>query len=247
MAAYKEGTANLTCGKEQVTGVDTEWNTYVTAGQLFKLNDDSTFYEIAGVQSATRLTLTSKYFNTSYRTRVASEHIATTNVATRVYSGTLLYTPILQNTLSINASYEVYTDDGAGNLVGSPTGSGTVNYDTGAWSITMNATHNASVNMLASYYYGNTLNNMSYQIITDYTPHYSFPEMSTNDFTFQNIYTKAIRMIDTKLYNASINALTASQDIEVSASNYGLILKSPNGTRWRVTVSNTGTLMTASL
>jgi len=221
MASYKEGTANLTCGKSRVTGVDTEWDTYVSAGHLFKLNDDPTFYEIAGVESATALILTSNYFNTAYRTRVASEHIATTNVATKVYSGTILYTPILHNSLSINASYEVYSDDGAGNLVGSPTGSGSIDYDTGAWSIVMNATHSASINMLASYYWGNDLNSVSYQIITDYTPNYSFPEMSSNDFNFQHIYTKAIRMVDSELYNASVNtikAVSASIDSVTTAS-----------------------------
>jgi len=247
MAAYKEGTATLTCGKSRVTGYDTEWNTYVSAGNLFKLNDDPTFYEIAGVESATALTLTSNYFNTIYRTREASEHLATTNSATRVYTGTILYTPILHNSLSINASYETYTDDGAGNLVGSPTGSGSIDYDTGAWTITMNATYAASLNVLASYYWGNTLNGMSYQIITDYTPNYSFPEMSSNDFNFQHIFTKAVRMIDSKMYNASINAMTASQDVEVLHSNYGLVLQSPDGNRWRVTISNTGTLLTATI
>ena len=88
---------------------------------------------------------------------------------------------------------------------------------------------------------------MSYQIVTDYTPNYNFPEMSTVDLNFQHIFTKSIRMVDEKLYNASVNSLAASQDIEVTASNYGLILKSPDGNRWRVTVSNTGTLLTATI
>jgi len=40
------------------------------------------------------------------------------------------------------------------------------------------------------------------------------------------------------------SGLEATQDIEVLTSGYGLILKSPNGTRWRVTVDDNGVLTT---
>jgi len=247
MASYKTGSVTIDNGSSKVVGNNTEFNTYVSTGNLFKLNQDSAFYEVAAVQSATRLILSSRYYNSDYQTARTNEHIATTNVGTTIYSGTLAHTPVIQNYVTINASYEVYHDDGAGNLTGTPTGSGTVDYDTGSWSINMAATHNASINVTASYYSGDTLSNMSYQIVTDYTPNYSFPEMSVSDLNFQHIFTKSIRMVDEKLYNANVNAITASQDIEVLASNYGLILKSPDGNRWRITVSNTGTLLTATI
>lgn len=41
--------------------------------------------------------------------------------------------------------------------------------------------------------------------------------------------------------------MTASEDIEVTSAASGLILKSPNGTRWRVTVDDSGNLSTASI
>ena len=36
--------------------------------------------------------------------------------------------------------------------------------------------------------------------------------------------------------------ITTSQDIEITSSSAGLILRSPNGNRWRVQVSNAGAL-----
>jgi len=247
MASYKTGSVNLQNGSSIVRGNNTEWDTYISSGQFFKLNQDSTFYQIATVETATRLILSSRYSSSSYRTSRQNEHIATTNVGTTIYSGYLAHTPVLQNYVTINASYEIYHDDGAGNLIGSPTGSGNIDYDSGSWNINMAATYNASINVTASYYSGNSLNNMPYQIIIDYTQHYNFPEMSTTDLNFQHIYTKSMRMIDSNLYNASINSLTASTELEVTASNHGLILKSPDGTRWRITIDNNGNLNTASI
>lgn len=37
------------------------------------------------------------------------------------------------------------------------------------------------------------------------------------------------------------------KDIEVTEIGYGVVIKSPDGTRWRITVDNTGTLSTTSL
>jgi hypothetical protein len=41
--------------------------------------------------------------------------------------------------------------------------------------------------------------------------------------------------------------VNSTQDVEVLTSGYGLILKSPNGTRWRVTVDDNGVLITTRL
>lgn len=38
-----------------------------------------------------------------------------------------------------------------------------------------------------------------------------------------------------------------SGDVEITDATKGLILRSPNGTRWRVTVNNSGALVVASL
>lgn len=42
-------------------------------------------------------------------------------------------------------------------------------------------------------------------------------------------------------------AATFPNDIEVTTKELGIILKSPDGTRWRVSIDNSGTLITTSL
>lgn len=46
---------------------------------------------------------------------------------------------------------------------------------------------------------------------------------------------------------ARINRFITGEDIEVSTIGKGIILVSPNGTRWRVTVNNAGVLVVTSL
>ena len=49
-------------------------------------------------------------------------------------------------------------------------------------------------------------------------------------------------------YNiTNIGYATASKDIEITDSSYGLILESPDGTRWRLTINNLGSLIVTSL
>ncbi len=247
MAAYREGTANVTNGSSTVTGNSTEWDNYVTSGYLFKLNKDSVFYEVAAVNSATKMTLSARYSDTGYQTDRSNEHIATSNVGTRVYSGYLNYTPVIQNTVVINASYETYTDDGGGTLTGTPTGTGNLDYASGHWTITSNATYNSSLNIVASYGSGEELSSMGYAVVTDFTPNYNFLEMSTTDLNFQHIFTKSMRLIDSAIYNASVNAVTASTGFDVTATNQGLTLTSSNGTRYKITVSNTGTIVSTAV
>jgi len=242
MATYKSGSANLKSGSAIVVGNGTEWNVYTSAGQLFKLESEATFYEIGAVNSATNISLTARYTNAAYQTTRLNEHVATTNVGSKVYSGNLLYTPAIQNTVVINASYDYYTDDGAGNLTATSGGSGVIDYDTGVFTIIQNATHNASLDVTASYKSGDEMNGMQYNIFTDYTTYYNIPEMSTGDRNFQHIFTRAVRKIDSSIANASVVSIKSSQDMEVTASAYGLILKSPDGTRWRLNVTNTGTV-----
>ena len=40
---------------------------------------------------------------------------------------------------------------------------------------------------------------------------------------------------------------THSSDVEITDTTKGVILKSPDGTRWRITIDNTGVLTTTSL
>jgi len=220
MSAYSTGSVRVIVGSSTVRGYGTNFLTYVDAGDLFRLEDDTTFYEVAAITTATKFTLSSRYANTSYQTSRTAEHLATAGVATKLYSGTLSHTPVILNSVVFNASIESFTDDGAGVLIGdgSPAGSGTISYDDGAWSITLGTDLTASAACTASYFSGDTLNSMTYQIVTDYTPNIKLPEMSENDVGFSKIYTKAIRLIDAAHYNASINSIHVANASITNAS-----------------------------
>lgn len=212
MAIYRRGTVNITPGSAIVEGYGTTWRQFVQRGYIFKLPLEPTWYEIATVDSDTQLTLTSKYANRSYN-RYRLENIASTNNATKVYSGTLGYTPVIQTFVVINASSIRYTDNGAGILTGTPvTGTpvGTIDYDTGAWTINTATTYTASVNVTASYFSGQEITSAEYRIVTDYTSRLGLPEMSGNDVNFQNIYTKAVRMIDSAFLDFTSSSVTAT-------------------------------------
>lgn len=67
MSCYSTGTVTVVVGSTVVVGTDgTTWNTNVDAGDLFKLTDESSFYDIGSVSSATRLILTAGYTNANY-------------------------------------------------------------------------------------------------------------------------------------------------------------------------------------
>jgi hypothetical protein len=65
------------------------------------------------------------------------------------------------------------------------------------------------------------LSGLPYQIVTDFTPNYSFPELSANDTNFKNIYTKAVRLIDAEIYQlaASSIAITIASTIETTTAS----------------------------
>lgn len=72
-------------------------------------------------------------------TGISSEALDTAD-GSLTYSGTLAQTLIAANTLVITHSTETFTDaDGMGTLTGSHGGTGTINYTTGAWSVTFNS------------------------------------------------------------------------------------------------------------
>ena len=193
---YSTGSITIKIGSASVKG-DTgteDFVTYAAAGYLIKPTNESTFYEIGAINSATRLTLTSRYSNSLYRT-ARSENVATMT-ATQLSSGTLDYNPVLQNYVTINASVEKFSDNGAGILVGNASGTGTVDYDTGVWTITLGTTLATEIVVSASYLSGDTRTAVGYQIVTDYTPNNNFPEMALSDANLPHIYTKGVRLID---------------------------------------------------
>ena len=203
MAIYKTGSVRVRVGSALVKGEsgNEAFSSNVSAGNLFKLTGEATFYTIAAITNATNFSLSARYANSTYQTARAAEHLATMTVATKMYSGTLNYYPVIQSAITITASGETFTDDSGGILAGdaSPPGSGTVNYDTGAWSVILGTALTASCAITASYQSGDTRTGQAYQIVTDYTPIYTIPEMSLNDVNFPHIYTKAVRIIDNRL------------------------------------------------
>uniref|UniRef100_A0A6H1ZPV3 Putative capsid protein n=1 Tax=viral metagenome TaxID=1070528 RepID=A0A6H1ZPV3_9ZZZZ len=207
MAMYNSGSVKIKVGSSIIRGNNTSFSTYAAAGYIFKRTNEAPTYEIAAINSATSLTLTARYADATNRTSRTAEHLATAGVATKMYSGTLNYNPVIQSYVVINASIETLTDNSAGVLTGdgTPAGSGTIDYDTGVWAFTLGTDLTATASFVASYFSGDTLNSIQYQIVRDYTSYKSLPEMSTNDVNFPHIYTKAVRMMDKYLYNASIN------------------------------------------
>jgi hypothetical protein len=68
-----------------------------------------------------------------------SEILGRGDGATLLYNGTLVFKPILAGSFSVTDGLETFTDDGLGVLTGNLGGSGTINYVSGAYSITFNA------------------------------------------------------------------------------------------------------------
>ena len=204
MSAYSTGSVKVKVGSALVYGNNTNFTTYAAAGNIFKIAGENVTYIVAAINTATRLTLSSRYANSNEQT-ARSENVASCGASTRSYSGTLTNKPVIQNYVVLTASAR-YVDNGGGVLAGSDGGSGTIDYDTGAYSITLAATLNATYNVAASYYSGNTLNTMSYQIIRDYTSNFKYPESVPSDKNLAYIFTKAVRMIDEDINNASMTS-----------------------------------------
>jgi len=227
MSIYNTGAVTVKVGSSEVIGFRTSFASNVTTGYYFKLTGSAAWYEVATVNNATKLQLSARYSDSSHQTIRNPENIASVIVATKLYSGTLSYYPVIQGHVVINASLEKFTDDSGGILTGdgTPAGSGTVNYDTGAWTVTLGTNITATANMAASYLSGNTLNVMPYQIVTDYTSQYGIPELSAGDTSIHHIYTKAMRIIDHELWNKSASISQTNYSIYsgynvVATSNY---------------------------
>jgi hypothetical protein len=228
MSAYTSGSVNVRVGSASVKGNSTSFTTFVTAGDLFALDDTKVFYDIAAVVSATRLTLSSRYADTDHETTRADEHIATTNTGSLAYSHTLANTPVILNSVSVDASEVTWSDDGAGVLATTSGGSlgaaGTISYDDGSITVNYNASPTVDLAITASYNSGDTLNVMSYRVVTDFTSNYEFPEMGDNDADMPRIFTRAMREIDSNLYDLTLNSLNISAtDPPVNATSPGTL------------------------
>jgi len=254
MSVYKTGSVKVKVGSSEVVGSSAvSFSSTVSAGDLFKIRSEAAFYDIASVESATNLQLSTRYSNSSYNITATGEVAATANDTATAYSGSLDNTPVLQNHVVLSLDDIRLIDNGAGSLSGTNsegTHTGSIDYDTAAWTIdlaaTLSATPSGSYNITGSYIYGDTLNGMAYQIVKDFTPNYSLPELSLNDSNFQQVYTKAMRLIDSALFEINASSVSASNDITVLATPSGFCLPDNSGAYWRISVSNTGTLTTAT-
>jgi hypothetical protein len=103
----------------------------------------------------------SEWYSAEY---VVEEAVGTGNGTIKSFSATLAWTPVR----SLDANYgwkvtvtdgvETFTDNGSGTLTGSAGGSGTVNYTTGAVTVTFNTAPTNAKSITANYYY-NSENN----------------------------------------------------------------------------------------
>lgn len=88
---------------------------------------------------------------------VTGETVATGNGAIKTFTFTFEFPPVVEGSITITGASETFTDDGDGNLIGTLSGTGTVNYETGDVSITFTnaiangATATASYTSYAGY------------------------------------------------------------------------------------------------
>ena len=66
MAIYNTGSVKIIVGNNTIVGNGTDFSTYVSAGDLFKLTNDNAWYEITAVNSATNIDLSASYSNSNY-------------------------------------------------------------------------------------------------------------------------------------------------------------------------------------
>lgn len=81
----------------------------------------------------------------------SAEVIETGDGNTKAFTGTLAAFPVEPGTLAITDGVEAFTDDGFGNLTGAAGGVGTINYKTGAYSLTFNANVVLATDVTADY------------------------------------------------------------------------------------------------
>jgi len=84
---------------------------------------------------------------------VVGESLGTGDGVAVNFSGTLANTPVIAGSVKVTDGTETFSDDGAGNLTGSAGGSGTINYSTGAISVTFNAAPANGAGITVDYQY----------------------------------------------------------------------------------------------
>lgn len=89
------------------------------------------------------------------------------------------------------------------------------------------------------YNYAANSSSRSWRVVNDYD--------AFGDFAIQQSTTQTGGVYVTKLYITPDGEIQSSSDVEVTDNTKGIILKSPDGTRYRITVENGGTLTVTAL
>ena len=121
-----------------------------------------------------------------------------------------------------------------------------------AW-YTVSAVNTATKVTISPAYAGSNASNVAYTIARDFTSNANIPEMSGGDVDWPDVYTRAMRAIDTKMYNiqvaspAGAHTVVASQQF-VTATG-GITITLPRATeKMRIYIANRagGTLTIAA-
>lgn len=131
-----------------LTGCEGNWQLGGSAGNY---NTSGNWQNVSGrYVAANGQWLVSSYSGVSSNT--ITETVASTVAGQLNYSGTLGNAPLVANTLAISlGSIGAVHDNGSGSLSGSGVTSGSIDYTTGAWSLTLSAAPAAGVGMVATY------------------------------------------------------------------------------------------------
>lgn len=100
----------------------------------------SLFFQNGGRDLVTVRVVGANAANAIARTSLpASGSAGTGNTVLVTFTGTFAGAPLVPGSVSVSDGVETFTDNGVGVLVGSASGTGTINYETGAYSVTFNA------------------------------------------------------------------------------------------------------------
>ncbi len=129
-----------------VTMADTDTTTWEGT---YTLDDANT----AGVYAVTALGTDLAANDALGVTTISDEGVGTGDATEVTFSTTLANTPVVAGTVIVTDATETFTDGGDGTLTGGAGGSGTINYNTGALSVTFNTAPAAAQDVTAGYDY----------------------------------------------------------------------------------------------
>jgi hypothetical protein len=121
---------------------------------------------VPGVTYNNQMFLPSTYATyNNYASEYSYLTVGTGNASTQTFTNTLVPTPVRPTTVVVTAGTVVATDDGNGNLTGTGVTSGTVNYTTGAISITYTVAPGSSVAVLANWRWNSEIGEQSVRTV----------------------------------------------------------------------------------